>query len=58
MGLDVYAPTCEILFAELHEQLTMLWREYAQASDDELDAPARLLKQALRARFTETTHAA
>ncbi|MBH2009237.1 MAG: transposase [Xanthomonadaceae bacterium] len=27
MGLDVYAPTCETLFAELHEQLAMLWRE-------------------------------
>jgi len=58
LGIDVYAPTRETLLAELHEQLAMLWREYAQASDDELDAPARLLKQALRARFTEAAHAA
>lgn len=58
LGIDVYAPTRETLLAELHGQLAMLWREYAQASDDELDAPARLLKQALRARFTEAVHAA
>ncbi|TBR13230.1 MAG: hypothetical protein EPO43_11380 [Rugosibacter sp.] len=58
LGVAVYAPTRETLLAELHGQLAMLWREYAQASDDELDAPARLLKQALRTRFTEGAHAA
>jgi len=57
LGIDVYAPTRETLLAELHEQLAMLWQEYAQASDDELDAPARPLKQALRARFTQAVHA-
>lgn len=58
LGIDVYATTREALLAELHEQLGMLWQEYAQAPDEELDAPARQLKQALLARFTEVTHAA
>lgn len=53
LGIDVYAPTRETLLAELHEQLAMLWREYAQASNHELDAPALQLKQALLARFSE-----
>ena len=48
----------ETLLAELHEQLAMLWQEYAQAPDEQLDAPARQLKQALLKRFTEATHAA
>lgn len=58
LGIDVYATTREALLAELHEQLAMLWQEYAQAPDDDLDAPARLLKQALLARFTEAARAA
>jgi hypothetical protein len=58
LGIDVYATTRETLLAELHEQLAMLWQEYAQAPDEELDAPARLLKQALLKRFSEVTHAA
>lgn len=57
LGIDVYAPTRELLLAELHEQLGMLWNEYAQASDDELDAIARQLKAALLTRLTESTHA-
>ena len=36
----------------------MLWQEYAQAKDDDLDVPALHLKQALLARMTEATHAA
>jgi hypothetical protein len=58
LGIDVYAPTRETLLVELNEQLAMLWREYAQASDDELDAPARQLKQAILARFSEVANAA
>lgn len=58
LGIDVYAATREALLTELHEQLAMLWQEYAQASDDELDAYARQLKQTLLNRFSEVTHAA
>jgi len=58
LGIDVYATTRETLLAELHEQISMLWQEYAQALDDDLDAPARQLKQALLKRFSEVTHAA
>jgi len=58
LGLDVYATTRETLLAELQEQLAMLWQEYVQAKDDELETPAHQLKQALLARFTEESHAA
>lgn len=58
LGIDVYATTRETLLAELHEQLAMLWQEYALAADEELDAPARQLKQALLNRFSEVLHAA
>lgn len=58
LGIDVYATTREALLAGLHEQLAMLWQEYAQASDEELDASARQLKQALLSRFSEAPHAA
>jgi len=58
LGVDVFAPSRETLLAELHEQLAMLWQEYAQAPDEGLDAHARLLKQTLLNRFTEAQHAA
>lgn len=58
LGIDIYAPTRETLLLELHEQLAMLWQEYAQAPDEELDATARRLKQALLTRFSEVAHAA
>lgn len=57
-GIDVYATTREGLLGELHEQLGMLWQEYAQAADEELDAMALRLKHALLARFSEAAHAA
>ena len=57
LGIDVFAPTRESLLVELQEQIWMLWLEYATASDEELDAPARVLKQALLARFNEVSHA-
>ncbi|MDP3439923.1 MAG: hypothetical protein U0989_01450 [Azonexus sp.] len=58
LGIDVFAPTRETLLAELQEQLAMLWNEYALAADDELDEPARQMKQALLAQFAEVQHAA
>ena len=58
LGINVYASTREALLAELNEQLVMLWKEYAQASDDVLDTPARQLKKALLSRFKEAAHAA
>jgi hypothetical protein len=57
LGIDVFATNRESLLAELQEQLAMLWHEYALASDDELDAPARQLKQALLAKFATVHHA-
>lgn len=58
LDITVFAPTREALLVELHEHLAMLWQEYAQAKDNDLDAPALHLKQALLARMTETVHAA
>jgi hypothetical protein len=36
----------------------MLWQEYAMASDETLDGPARALKQQLLSRLSEVAHAA
>ena len=58
LGLDVYATSRETLLAELHEQLAMLWQEYAQTPDEELDGPALQLKRALLNRLSEVSHAA
>ena len=58
LDINVFAPTRDALLTELNEHLAMLWTEYAQAADAELDAPARKLKQTLLARMSEVTHAA
>lgn len=58
LDINVFAHTREALLTELYEHLAMLWTEYAQAPDEELDAPARQLKQTLLARMKEVTHAA
>ncbi len=58
LSITVFAPTRDALLVELHQHLAMLWQEYGQAADEELDAPARQLKHALLARMTEVTHAA
>ena len=58
LGIDVFAPTRDALLTELHEHLVMLWIEYAQVPDSELDAPARQLKLTLLARMSEVKHAA
>ena len=51
LGIDIFSTTLEGLLVELQEQFAMLRDEYALASDEVLDAPARQLKQALLARF-------
>ena len=56
--VSVFANTREALLVELHEQLAMLWQEYAQANDEQLDAIALQLKKTLLARMTEVAHAA
>ena len=56
--ISVFATTREALLVELHEHIAMLWQEYAQANDDELDAIALQLKKTLLARMTEVVHAA
>ncbi len=58
LDITVFAPTRDALLVELHEHLAMLWQEYAQAKDDDLDASARQLKQSLLARMAEAAHAA
>jgi hypothetical protein len=55
--ISVFATTREALLLELHEHLAMLWQEYAQANDDELDPIALQLKATLLARITEAAHA-
>ena len=58
LGILAFAPTRESLFDEVNAQVAMLWSEYAKASDDELDGPAKELKQALIKRFIEVIDAA
>ena len=58
LGITVFAPTREALLVELNEHLAMLWQEYAQARDEDLDDLALQLKQTLLARMTTVTHAA
>lgn len=53
LAIDAFAPTRKALLVELHEQLAMLWQEYAQAPDIDLDGPALRLKATLLARFNE-----
>jgi len=50
IGLNAFAQTRELLFDEVHEQLSMLWREYACAADADLDDGAVALKRELLAR--------
>jgi hypothetical protein len=57
IGLDVFAASREYLLLEIREQLAMLWQEFARAPDDELTAKARMLKNALRSRFSEVARA-
>lgn len=53
IGLNAFAHTRELLFDEIHEQLAMLWSEYAMADDSELDDGALALKRELHARAME-----
>lgn len=57
IGISASSSTREGLFAELESQLAILWQEYALASDDELDGPAREMKRALLERFVEIADA-
>jgi len=58
LGIDVFAPTREQLATELHEQLSMLWHEYASAPDEELEDTAIALKHALLNAFAEVADVA
>lgn len=57
LGILTFAQTRESLLSEISEQVAMLWREYALANDSELDEPARKMKIALLARFSEVIDA-
>ena len=52
-SLDVFATTRADLFAELKEQLLMLWREYARERDETLSEPALQIKRRLLADWEE-----
>lgn len=56
LGISTFAQTREALIVELYEQVAMLWAEFAQANDSELDEPARELKLSLLEKF-EVAHA-
>lgn len=58
IGLNVFTTTREKLVDEVHEQLAMLWVEYAKAQDNQLDSYAIELKNMLLNTFTETNYAA
>jgi len=51
IGISASSSTREGLLGEIESQLAMLWQEYALASNEELDRPAREMKQALLERF-------
>jgi hypothetical protein len=57
LGISAFASTREGLIMELHDQITMLWIEYALAADNELDVLALQLKKALLAQVTEVDDA-
>ncbi len=48
IGLDAFALNRQQLFDEIHEQLGMLWVEYAQEANERLDNQAQRLKEALK----------
>jgi hypothetical protein len=55
-SLDVFAATRAELFAELKEQMLMLWMEYARERDDALSEPAKRIKRQLLADWEETAN--
>ncbi|NOV30049.1 hypothetical protein [Methylomonas sp. ZR1] len=44
IGLQIFALNRELLFAEIQEQLAMLWQEYALAADQTLDVDAKIIQ--------------
>lgn len=57
LGIDVYAPTRDGLLNELHDQIVMLWDEYALADYGTLSPKAAALKKTLLANIEEVGHA-
>lgn len=53
LHIHVIAPTREDLQAELHEQIGVLWSEYALEADEKLSDAARALKMRLRSALYE-----
>lgn len=51
LGIDAFAPKYDELRATVLEELDILWRHYALAPDDKLDAEAQSVKAALLSRF-------
>ncbi|WBO58613.1 MULTISPECIES: hypothetical protein [unclassified Acidocella] len=51
LGIDAFALTYDKLRESVLEELDILWRHYALAPDDELDAEAQSVKVALLSRF-------
>ena len=57
LGLSTFAETREQLESAVRDELSMLWREYALANDDELTKSAQLLKRRLLETFSAGDHA-
>jgi len=57
LQIDVFAPTREILWKELQEQVAMLWIEYVEAPESELSPPALELRNRLRDKMEVTANA-
>ena len=53
LGVSLFAFTRDELTDLLHDELAVLWVEYARAEDEELTGEARLLKQRLHETFRE-----
>lgn len=51
LGIDAFALTYDKLRASVLDELDILWRHYALAPDDDLDAEAQTVKAALLSRF-------
>lgn len=55
VGIDVFSDDLDVIEREVRSDLDVLWRNYAQASENELTPEAQALRRNLRARFRGAT---
>jgi hypothetical protein len=56
LQIEVFAPTRELLWEELQEQIRMLWIEYVQAEETQLTEPALSFRRRLMAAMEVMPH--